>query len=87
VARRVDEVENIHLAIVGRIGQADRMSLDGDPALALEIHAVEHLRFHLARLERARQLEKPIGQRRFAVIDMRDDGEVADVAGIHEAEY
>ena len=59
------------------------MRLDGDAALALEIHRVEHLRFHLARLQRAGQLEEAVGERRLAVIDVGDDGEVADVLRIH----
>ena len=59
------------------------MRLDGDAALALEIHRVEDLRFHLARLQRAGHLEEAVGQRRLAVIDVRDDREVADAARIH----
>ena len=59
------------------------MRLDRDAALALEIHAVEHLRLHLARLQRAGHLEKTVGQRRLAVVDVRDDGEVPDVPWIH----
>ena len=56
------------------------MRLDRDAALALEVHRVEHLRFHLARLQRAGQLEKAVGERRLAVIDVRDDREIADAA-------
>ena len=55
------------------------MRLDGDAALALEVHAVEHLRRHLARLQRAGDLEKTVGQRGLAVIDVGDDGKIADV--------
>ena len=83
VPRRVDQVEDVGLAVVGLVGQPDRVRLDRDPALALEVHAVEDLRLHLARLEGARHLEKTIGQRRLAVVDVGDDGEVADVARIH----
>ena len=54
------------------------MRLDGDAALALEVHRVEHLRLHLARLEGAGDLEKAVGQRRLAVVDVRDDREIAD---------
>ena len=79
VARRVDEIEDVVLAVVRRVVQADRMRLDGDAALALEVHRVEDLRLHLARLQRAGELEKAIGQRRLAVVDVRDDREVADV--------
>ena len=83
VARRVDQVQDVVLAVVGRVGQPDGVRLDRDAALALEVHAVEDLRLHLARLQRARQLEKPVGERRLAVVDVRDDGEVADEALVH----
>ena len=59
------------------------MRLDGDAALALEIHRVEDLRLHLARLQGAGDLEKAVRQRRLAVVDVRDDREVSDVLGIH----
>ena len=39
----------------------------------------EHLLLHLARVEPAGELDQPVGQRRLAVVDMRDDGEVADI--------
>ena len=60
------------------------MRLDGDAALALEIHGVEHLRLHLARLESAGELEEAICQRRLAMVDVRDDREVPNVGLIHE---
>ena len=59
------------------------MSLDRDPAFALQIHGVEDLRLHLARLKGACNLEKAVGQRRFAVVDVRDDGKVSNVLRIH----
>jgi hypothetical protein len=42
VARRVDEVE-----LVAPPLDADRLGLDRDAALALELHRVEHLLPHL----------------------------------------
>ena len=83
VPRRVDQVEDVGLPVLGRVVQPDGMRLDGDAALALEIHRVEHLRLHLAGLQRAGRLEKAVGQRRLAVIDMGDDGEIADALRIH----
>ena len=56
------------------------MGLDGNAALALEIHAVEHLRLHLAGLQGPGMFEEAVGQGRFPVVDVRDDGKVADVA-------
>ena len=80
---RVDQVQDVLLPVVGLVGQPDGVRLDRDAALALEVHAVEDLRLHLTRLERPGDLEKPVGERRLAVIDVGDDGEVAYQALIH----
>ena len=45
---RVDQVENVIFAVLGIIAQTNRLRLDRDATLSLEIHRVEHLRFHLA---------------------------------------
>ena len=78
MAGGVDEIQKIGLPIFGGIGQRDRLRLDGDAALALDGIGVQHLRFHLARLQTAAQLDDAIGQGGLAVIDMGNDGEVAD---------
>ena len=61
-----------------RPGQADVLRLDGDAALALDVHAVEVLGAHLAPLDEPGDLEHPVGQRRLAVVDVGDDAEVPD---------
>ena len=83
VARRVDEVQLIHLAVVGAIVQAHGVGLDGDAALALQIHGVEHLLHHFALRQSAGGLQQTIRQRGFAVVDMRNDREIADEFAIH----
>ena len=83
VARRVDQVQRVLLAVLRRVVQADRVRLDRDAALPLEIHRVEDLRLHLARLQRAGDLEEAIGKRRLAVVDVRDDREISDVLRVH----
>jgi hypothetical protein len=82
VPRRVDQLELVLEPVVGRVLEADRLRLDGDPALALEVHLVQELRLHLALGERARELEQAIGQRALAVVDVRDDREIADARGV-----
>ncbi len=79
VAGGVDEVELVGLAVAGLVGDAHRLALDGDAALALEVHLVEELFLHVARGHRAGDLEDAVGQRRLAVVDVGDDAEVADV--------
>ncbi len=41
VARRVDEIQLVGLAVVGGVAHAHGLALDGDAALALDIHGVE----------------------------------------------
>ena len=79
VAGRVDEVEDVGLAVTGAVIEPHRLRLDGDAALALDIHRIEHLLDHFALLEPAGRLNQPVGQRRFAMIDMGDNREIADV--------
>ena len=74
VPGRVDEVELVALP-----RDADGLGLDRDPALALELHRVEHLRAHIARGDGVRQLEDAIGERRLPMVDVRDDREVPDM--------
>ena len=83
VAGRVDEVQLVELAVTGVVAHAHCIQLDRDPALALEIHRVEHLLAHEALVERARELDKPVGQGRFPVVDVGHDAEVADVVLAH----
>jgi hypothetical protein len=40
VAGRVDQVELVHLAIVGFVIQANGMRFNGDSALAFQVHGV-----------------------------------------------
>src|SRR5207253_688544 len=69
--------------LVALPGDPNSLRLDRDAALALELHRVEHLLPHLAARDGVRQLEDPVGQRRLAVIDVRDDREVADAFLLH----
>ena len=69
----VDQVQHVLPAARRGVVQAHRVRLDRDSALALQVHGVEHLSLHLARLQRAGHFEKPVRQRRFAVIDVGDD--------------
>ena len=52
------------------------------PALLLEVHVVEHLLVHLARGHGVAALQDAVRQRRLPVVDVGDDREVADEAGV-----
>ena len=80
VAGGVDHVQDVVAAVVGRPRQPDVLRLDGDAALALDVHLVEVLRAHLPCVDDPGELQHPVGQRRLAVVDVGDDAEVPDVA-------
>ena len=73
VARRIDEVELIRLAVVGVIGHADGVGLDRDAALALDIHGVEQLRLHVALVNGMGELEDTVTDRGLAMVDVRNN--------------
>ena len=88
VSRRVNQVQDISIPspIWGRQGggfplHLDCMALDGDAALLLQIHVVEHL--PLGDLDGFRVLQQSVGQGRFAVVDMRYDAEISDVIHVY----
>jgi len=78
VPRGVDEVELVGETVGGAVVEAHRLGLDGDAALALEVEGVEQLVLHVAHGDGAGALQETVGERRLAVVDVRDDAEVAD---------
>ena len=79
VAGRVHEVEDVGLAVLGSVFEPHRLRLDGDAALALDVHGIEHLLDHVALRHRPGLLDEPVGERRLAMVDMGDDREVSDI--------
>ena len=79
VTRRVDEVELVGPPVVRLVHDADGIGLDGDPALPLDVHGVEHLGGEVPLLDRVGELEDAVRDGRLAVVDVSDDREVADM--------
>ena len=77
--RCIDQIQVVNLSILGFVAQCGRLRLDGYPTLFLNIHRVEYLRFHLPVTQTTATLDDAICQRRFAVINVRDDGKISDV--------
>ena len=75
----VDQVELIGLAVVGGVGQVDGPGFDGDAAFALDVHVIQQLLFHLAGGDGAGLLQDAVGQGGFAVVDVGNDAEIADM--------
>jgi hypothetical protein len=79
----IDQVQLILLAVLARIVKPHGMRLDGDAALAFEVHRIEHLLHHFALGEGAGELKQPVSESRLTVVDMRNDREIADELGVH----
>jgi small subunit ribosomal protein S20 len=73
----VDHIEDV-VPPAGAPGHPDRLGLDGDAALALDVHPIQVLGAGAALVEHPGQLQHPVGQGGLAVVDMGDDAEVAD---------
>ena len=86
MSRCVDEVEFVRLAVFGVV-HAHGVELDRDAALALEVHRVEDLCPHTSLIERTSEFDQPIGNGGFAVVDMGNDTEIADLVSAHGREY
>ncbi len=85
VTRRVDQVQLVGRAVLGPVVHADRVELDRDPPLPLELVGVQDLLPHLPPVEGARPLQQPVGEGGLAVVDVGDDAEVADMIQAHGA--
>lgn len=79
MARSVDQVQVVALAVTRLVPEGRRLRLDGNAALALDVHRVKHLLRHFPVRQAAAALDDAISQRGLAVIDVGDDGEIADV--------
>ena len=78
VAGRVDQVQDVVDAI-DLPRQTHVLRLDGDAALALDVHPVEVLRAHRPLVDDAGELQHAVGQRGLAVVDVGDDAEVPNL--------
>ena len=81
VSRCVNHVQRIHLP-VDHPGHANRLGFDGDSAFAFDIHPVEVLLAHLPLINNSGELQHPVGEGRFAVVDVRNDAEIAQTSRV-----
>ena len=75
----INQIQKISLAITGFIVQRGGLRLNRDAALFFDVHAVQNLRTHFAVFQAAAVLDEAVGEGGFAVVDVGDDGEIADI--------
>jgi hypothetical protein len=59
------------------IEHAHRLRLDCDTAFLLQFHGIQHQLMHIPLRHRMRRFNQPVGQRRFAVVDVGDDAKIS----------
>jgi len=79
MARRIDKVQMIFFAVFCRIVEGAVLAFDGDAALALDVHIVKDLIAELPVIGEPGMLYKPVGKGRFAMVDMGDNAEIANL--------
>ena len=70
MARGVDEVELVGLAVLGSVVQGNGAGFDGDAALPLDVHVIEDLILHDALVHALGQLQNAVRQGGLAVVDV-----------------
>ena len=75
----IDEVQHV---VFPR--HAHVLCLDGDAALTLQIHGVQVLRAHVTGIDGLGELQNSVRQGGLAVVDVRNNREVADAGLFHE---
>ena len=83
MARGVDEVELVGLAVLGSVVQGNGAGFDGDAALPLDVHVIEDLILHDALVHALGQLQNAVRQGGLAVVDVCNDAEIADIVSCH----
>lgn len=64
-----------------------RRQLDGDAAFPLDRVGIEELVLHLALGDGAGQFHQPVGKSGLAVVNVGNDGKIADICRRHEVDY
>ena len=75
----IDEVQFVHLPVLGFVRNAHSLCLDGDATLPFQLHFVQILLARLPLADNLRQLKNAVGQGGFAVVDVGDNAKIADI--------
>ena len=78
MARRVNQIKDIFFALI-LVFHLDGVALDGDTALALQFHIVQHLVLELAFVDRLGKLQQAVGQRALTMVYMCDNAKISDM--------
>ena len=78
MTRRINEVDHIVQAVAVAVSQPHRLRLDGDPALAFDVHLIKELLTLFALRQSAGDPEQTVSEGRLTMVDVGDDREVTN---------
>ena len=79
MAWRIDEVQLVLTTIGHLVTHPNGVRFDRDPTFPLQIHRVQHLVLEAPRIDAAGVHQKAISEGRLTVVNVGDDGKIADV--------
>jgi hypothetical protein len=83
MARSVNQVKEVALTVVSRIGQGNSLALDGNAPFPLNIHIVKNLILKIPLVHNTGLLDKPVGQGGFTVVNMGDDAKIPYMSAVY----
>ena len=82
VARSINQIENIKLAVLRFIIQADGLCLNSNSALPFQLHIIQNLSFHFSLRQDACQFKNSVCQGRFSMVDMCNNTKIPDLIDV-----
>ena len=76
--RGVNEIQTIFMPIMCHIFERNALGLNRDSPLPFELHRIENLLEHFTAIQTTALLDQSVRQRRFTVVYVGDDREVAN---------
>lgn len=76
MSRGIEEVEFVGFPILGFVKHRHRVGLNGDAFFPLQVHGIEELILSFPLGDGLGVLQEAVGQGRFPMIDVSDDGKI-----------
>ena len=73
----VDEIQRVGIAILRIVFERNALCLDRNATLAFQIHRIQHLLRHFTVGEPTANLDKPVREGGFTMVNMSNNGEIS----------
>ena len=85
MTRCINKIQLIIFTVSGAIIESDTLRLDGDPTLFFYVHGIKHLLGHFALGQTATKLYEAIGNSRFSVVYVGNNGKIPNMTQVTHA--